>query len=62
MDAKTAVHHFTPLLAAIRYSHPTPVELLLKSGANVLVKDGLKEYNPIMWAVEIQNLEILKVY
>ena len=61
MDAKTAAH-FTPLLTAIRYSHPRPVELLLRNGANVLVKDGLKEYSPIMWAVEIQNPEILRVY
>ena len=61
VNAKTAVH-FTPLLAAIRYAHPGPVELLLEKGANVMVKDRLKYYNPIMWAVEIQSPQILKVY
>ena len=61
VNAKTAVH-FTPLLAAIRYAHAGPVELLLEKGANVMVKDRLKYYNPIMWAVEIQSPQILKVY
>ena len=26
-----------------------------------MIKDRLKHYNPIMWAVEIQNPDILKV-
>ena len=53
--------HFTPLLAAIRYVQPQTVQLLLKNGANVLAKDRLRHYNAVLWAVEIQNPDILKV-
>jgi ankyrin repeat protein len=53
--------HFTPLLAAIRYIQPGPVHLLLEQGADVMAKDGQRNYNAILWAVEIQNSEILKV-
>lgn len=53
--------HFTPLLAAIRYAQPQTVQVLLRKDANLLAKDRLKHYNAILWAVEIQNLDILKV-
>ena len=59
-DTKTNMQ-FTPLLAAIRYAQPQTVQLLLKKGANVLAKDRLRHYNAILWAVEIQNPDILKV-
>ena len=52
---------FTPLLAAIRYSQPGTVALLLEKGADMMVIDSIKQYNPIMWAVEMENPEILKV-
>ena len=53
--------HFTPLLAAIHYTQPGPVQLLLNREANVLVKDQRKNYNAIFWAVEIESSNILKV-
>ncbi|CAI8040068.1 Transient receptor potential cation channel subfamily A member 1 homolog [Geodia barretti] len=59
-DSKTNMQ-FTPLLAAIRYAQPQTVQLLLKKGANVLAKDRLRHYNAILWAVEIQNPDILKM-
>ena len=52
---------FTPLLAAIRYSQPGTVALLLEKGADMMVINSIKQYNPIMWAVEMENPEILKV-
>jgi ankyrin repeat protein len=59
-DAKTNMH-FTPLLAAIRYTQLGPVRLLLRRGANVMARDRLRHFNAILWAVEIQHPEILKV-
>lgn len=53
--------HFTPLLAAIHYTQPGPVQLLLNREANVLVKDQRKTYNAIFWAIEIESSNILKV-
>lgn len=53
--------HFTPLLAAVRYSQPTAIKFLLSRGADVMAKDGLRSYNAILWAVEIQNPNTLKV-
>ena len=52
---------FTPLLAAIRYSQPGTVALLLEKRADMMVMDSIKQYNPIMWAVEMEKPEILKV-
>ena len=53
--------HLTPLLAAIRYTQPEAVRILLRRGADWTAKDRLRSYNAILWAVEIQNLEILNV-
>lgn len=61
MECKTSMH-FTPLLAGIRYTKPKPVFLLLSHGANVMARDKRRWYNALLWAVEIQNLEILKVF
>ena len=60
IDCKTATH-FTPLLAAIRHTQPEPVRLLLGQGADVMAKDGQRSYNAVLWAVEMQNSEVLKV-
>ena len=60
-DSKTNMH-FTPLLAAIRYTQPGAVQLLLSRGANIMTKDRLRYYNAVFWAVEIQHPEILKVW
>ena len=53
--------HYTPLLAAIRYTKPQSVHMLLSRGADMMVKDRRRNYNAILWAVEIQNPDILKV-
>lgn len=60
MESRTSMR-FTPLLAGIRYTKPKPVLLLLSRGANVMARDKRRHYNALLWAVEIQNLEILKV-
>ena len=60
IERKTA-NHFTPLHAAIRYTQPGPVHLLLKRGADVTSKDGQRSYNAVLWAVEMQNCKILEV-
>lgn len=52
---------FTPLLAAIRYINPECVHLLLARGAGIMVKDKHRQLNALLWAVEIQSPEILKV-
>ena len=52
---------FTPLLAAIRYTKPECVHLLLTRGADIMVKDKQRQLNALLWAVEIQSPEILKV-
>ena len=52
---------FTPLMAAIRYSNPECVQVLLSRGANIMVQDDRRHLNALLWAVEIESLEILKV-
>lgn len=52
---------FTPLLAAIRYINPECVRLLLSRGADIMAKDRQRQLNALLWAVEIQSSEILKV-
>ena len=54
--------HYTPLLAAIRYIQPQSVRILLSRGADMMVKDTWREYNAILWAVEVQSTKILKVW
>ena len=60
IECKTMMH-YTPLLAAIRYTKPQSVRMLLSRGADMMVADSRRNYNAILWAVEIQNPDILKV-
>ena len=60
IDDKNSMH-LTPLLAATRYNQPEAVCILLRRGADVMAKDRLRSYNALLWAVEIQNIEILDV-
>ena len=52
---------FTPLLAAIRYTNLKCVKALLAANANILTRDGKRQYNALLWAVEVQSQEILMV-
>ena len=57
----TSSFGFTPLLVAIRYTNPRCVEALLARNANVLTRDKKRNLNALLWAVELQNLEVLRV-
>ena len=58
----TTIYGFTPLLAAVRYTNLQCVRALLQRNANLFAKDNRRKLSALLWAVEVRDPQILKVY